>query len=546
MKIEVRKQSLRIEAQHFTARMEGAALVSLKDRETGAEFCREAAHIFPLELTYAQKDALGQDKHQEVSTRALSDIAARVVLEGNDSDRELLLRLDPSTGDLCVQPSGQSARRGVLSIRWNVPFAAESALVLPCVNGIKVEAARPFPGSDRFPWPYRWNAQLAIVEREGCSLMVYSQDIAARFKALNLRREEGKTALGFESEQVGPVWDNRTAGGVEWRLNTFEGDWRKAAARYRDWMQESYRLGSKRAFRPEWVENIAFSVGWADARPELLDALAKLHAPSETLIHLSNWRNSAYDVDYPDYTPSREAIAYLKKANEMGFKVMPHFNYFACYWKHPLYARVRDWQIRDAARNEPQGWYWPPETHDYTRMAYIHPGLALWRRTLGDAVREACALLQAPAAFIDQTLCTWNTDNGLVENMTTVEGMRQLQEEFTGIQPGMVLAGEGLNEISFQRECFAQAHIHDGWGNLKPHHIEAAHPILFIPLGRPYPAGRLLPPHSFRQGCGHRHRSLPPHGGRPRSHLQRPVPDDPRQSCRPEAARTGQITPMSL
>jgi hypothetical protein len=79
--------------------------------------------------------------------------------------------------------------------------------------------------------------------------------------------------------------------------------------------------------------------------------------------------------------------------------------------------------------------------------------------------------------FLDQTLCTWNSDNGVVENLTTVEGMRQLQDEFAAIEPGVVLAGEGLNEISFQRECFAQAHIHDGWGELKPHHIPAAHPV---------------------------------------------------------------------
>ena len=147
------------------------------------------------------------------------------------------------------------------------------------------------------------------------------------------------------------------------------------------------------------------------------------------------------------------------------------------YLKHPFFAQVRDWQIRSVGRNEPEGWYWPADTHECTRMAYIHPGLSRWRRTLIDAVREACAGLKAPVAFLDQTLCTWNTDTGLVENLTTVEGLRQMQEEFAAIQPDLVLAGEGLNEISFQRQSFAQAHIHDGWGELKPHHIPAAHPV---------------------------------------------------------------------
>jgi hypothetical protein len=157
---------------------------------------------------------------------------------------------------------------------------------------------------------------------------------------------------------------------------------------------------------------------------------------------------------------------------------MPHFNYFAIFCGHPVYPRLRDWQIRDVTRNEPQGWYWPPETHDYTRMGFIHPGLGLLRRTVEDAVVEACDGVAAPAAFLDQTLCTWNTDNGLVENMTMVEGMWQMQEELAAMRPALILAGEGCTEISFQRQAFAQAHIHDGWRDaLERRHVDAAHPI---------------------------------------------------------------------
>ena len=488
MKIQIDGCSIKVQSREFKAEFDGASLTSFSSIRTGTEFCREENSVFPLEFYFAHGDrkpkasvnevnTLGEDKHQEVIVKSLSDIAARVILIGNDSDRELLLRLDSETGDLCVRPAGHCSRRGLVSIRWNIAFDQEAALVLPCVNGILVETDREFPKNDRFPWPYRWNAQLVIAERDDCSMMIHSEDNVFKFKALNLSRNEGLTALGFESEQLGPIWDNRAAGGVEWRLNLYEGDWGKPADRYRQWMEEIYDLSSKRQYRPEWVEGIDFCVCWASSDVALLNALAKIHQPEKTLIHLSQWRTSAYDVDYPDYFPTEEAKAYLAKANAMGFKVMPHFNYFACYEKHPFYQKVRDWQIRGASRNDPQGWYWPPPTHDYTRMGYIHPGLSLWRRKLIDTVREACSNLQAPAAFIDQTLCTWNTDNGLVENLNTVEGMRQLQEEFVAIQPDIVIAGEGLNEISFQRECFAQAHVHDGWGELSPHHIDAAHPI---------------------------------------------------------------------
>ena len=470
-------RTLVVESRAFVAQFDGARLVSVKPRGTETEFCRADAAEFPLEMVYVNGDTLKADKHPQVTVNLLSDLAARILVVGNDSDRELFVRLDPATGDLCVAPSGRGARRGVLAARWNVPFAREAALVLPCVNGLFVESQREFPGNDRFPWPFRWNAQLAIAQRDGRALMVHSEDVACKFKALNLARKDGLTTLGFDSEQVGPVWDNRAAGGIEWRINVYDGDWQAPVRRYRDWLARAYRLEEKRAARPAWITNITFAFQWSGANPALLDALAQIHPPARTLIHQSDWRTSKYDADYPDYQPSAAGQKFMDKANAMGFRVMPHFNFFACYHQHPFLQQVRDWQIRSVGRNEPEGWYWPPDTHDYTRMAYIHPGLGLWRRTLIDAVRGACGKLQAPAAFLDQTLCTWNTDNGLVENLTTVEGLWQMQEEFAAIQPDLVLAGEGLNEISFQRQSFAQAHIHDGWGELKPHHLPAAHGI---------------------------------------------------------------------
>jgi hypothetical protein len=476
MKILVEGQKVLVDSEKFTAVFDGAALTSLKSKDE-IEFLHPENPDVPLDVLFADYSTLGKDKREKYIVTQLSDTAARVVLTGADSDRSLLITLDPSNGDLCIVPSSKTSRRGVVSVRWNVSFHPDADVILPCVNGILVKSGSAFPGNDRFPWPFRWNAQLIISEREKHTCMIYSHDTSFKFKALNLNRKDDKTTLGFESEVVGPVWQNNTAGGVEWRINVYDGDWKAPAGQYKDWLERTYQLESKRVFRPEWVDKINFSVGWAGTVPAMLDALAKVNPPEKTLIHLSGWRTDGYDINYPNYVPSEDARAYMKKANEMGFKVMPHFNYFSVYYDNPFYQEVRDFQIRGVHHNDPQGWHWPPDTHDYTRMAYIHPGFGIWRRKLIEVVKEVCGTISAPAVFIDQTLCTWNTDNGLVEGMTTVEGLWRLQEEFTSIHPDIVLAGEGLNEISFQRECFAQAHIHDGWGDLKQHHVDSAHPI---------------------------------------------------------------------
>ncbi|KPK80261.1 MAG: hypothetical protein AMJ81_12285, partial [Phycisphaerae bacterium SM23_33] len=313
MNIRQEDNALIAESPAFIARFDGPALTSFVDRRTGAEFCRPADSPFPLELFYLHKDTLGPDKGQRIQAKLLSDLAARVLLVGNDSDRELFIRLDPQTGDLCVRPSGRGARRGVASIRWNISFARQVSLILPCVNGILVEADRAFPPNDRFPWPFRWNAQLAIAERDGAALMVHCQDTSWKFKALNLARAEGLTTLGFEAEQVGPLWDNRGAGGVEWRLNAYEGGWRPAASRYRDWLGRTYGLEGKRSHRPDWVDEISFCVCWAPANRDLLDALARVYPPGRTLIHLSQWRTSGYDIDYPDYRASDDGRAFMAR-----------------------------------------------------------------------------------------------------------------------------------------------------------------------------------------------------------------------------------------
>lgn len=461
----------------LVARFDGAALTSLSPVGASNEFIHALVPATPIDLVYLNGERRGQDKHQTTEVRRISPHAARIDVRGADSNRSLLVRVDPTNGDLCLTPDGLSTRRGVRAVRWSVAFDPECDLILPCVNGLLVRSATAYPGGERFEWPYRWNVQLAIAQRGAYSMMVHTEDPLLRFKALALAREGDRSELGFDSEVPGPAWGQQTAGGIEWRISVSAGDWRVPAARYRDWMRTAYDLDRKRAARPAWTDRISLAVCWAHPVPAMLDALAAVHPPQEILIHLAEWRTDKYDVNYPDYIPTENAAAYIEQANAMGFHVMPHFNYFAAYYDHPFFQEVREFQIRSVDKNEPQGWHWPPETHDYTRMGYIHPGLGLWRRKLIDVVLEACTRVGTDTAFIDQTLCTWNTDNGLVQGLTTAQGLSALQEEFAAVRPELVLAGEGLNEVSFAREAFAQAHIHNGWGDLSDDHVEAAHPI---------------------------------------------------------------------
>jgi hypothetical protein len=480
-----------VQAPRFTAVFENGALTSVIARQGGVEFCRRDPEAFPLELVYVNGSSMQADRHHKVTNKLLSDRAARIIMSGDDSDREMLLDIDPISGDLRIAPSGCGNRKGLRAIRWNVPFARGAALVLPIYNGTLIESSRAYPRSGRYVWPMEWQAQLAIAQRGNTALMIHAEDNAAKHKALQVTRKDGLTTLGFESEQLGSLWTNQAAGGIEWHLNVYEGDWQAPADRYRAWMERVYDLPAKRAARPKWVDEIDFSVQWVEAVPEVLDQLARLHPPERTWLHLSgpnppddwkvgdrvdestNWRTRPYDTFYPDYTPTPQGKAFLAKANAAGFKVAPHFNYFAVDMRHPAFAALRDWQIRDDLSNAPLGWYWPHENYEWTRLAYIHPGLGLWRRTLVDAVVATCRALKAPGAHLDQSFVLLNPDNGLVENRNMIEGLLRLEEEIERIQPGLVLQGEGLNEITFQWQSFGQAHTFPNASE----RVASAHPI---------------------------------------------------------------------
>jgi len=163
----------------------------------------------------------------------------------------------------------------------------------------------------------------------------------------------------------------------------------------------------------------------------------------------------------------------------MGFHIMPHFNSVDMDPSHPAYAQIRDFQYRDIESKSLQGWSWHegrgigvPESNaarsqhrDKKVMIKVHPGLSMWRSVLGENILKAAQDLKLECAFIDVTLCSWNLHDSLVEGMTSTEGMKRLIEHVAGLGEGLVVGGEGLNEITMQGQSFVQAHLFQSWQN---------------------------------------------------------------------------------
>lgn len=156
---------------------------------------------------------------------------------------------------------------------------------------------------------------------------------------------------------------------------------------------------------------------------------------------------------------------------------MPHFNSIDMDPSHPAYTLIRDFQYRSIETKQLLGWSWVdgkvlgvPESNesrmhnrDKNVMIKVHPGLSMWRSILGENINRASSDLDLDCVFIDVTLVTQNLHNCLVESMTSTEGMKRLIRHVSSLNKGLVVGGEGLNEITMQGLSFGQGHLFNSW-----------------------------------------------------------------------------------
>jgi len=479
--LKVDGDSLTVETKTLRARFQGGALVSLVRISDGREFLdgAEARSKPALELVYPGRGApaLSGAPGDRVGCWRLNALSAEYRFEGWYGDGVLGVSEDPKTGDLVVEPSGYASRPGLQACRWNVAGIAPGLkLVAPFFQGVKLDLEDPLIAGSRWPWPHSWEAGLAILQGDAGGFWVHCRDDRYRFKALQVGPDSlgGQRRLGFETEAAGPLDRNLAAGGLAWRLNVYEGDWRIPAGLYRDWLRRAY---APRSPRPDWLEEVRFAVSWCPCDAGLPEALSSRIDPSKVLLHVPRWRTDPYDENYPTFRASDEGRRFIEQARAAGFRVMPHMNSVDMDPTHPACPYVRDFQYRDAVSKAVQGWTWVdgkvlpvPESNaarlrhrDTKTMVKIHPGLAMWRSILAENVAEAARDLGLDAVFLDVTLCTWNTDNAVVEYETTPEGMRRLIAIAAGLGDGLVVGGEGRNEVIAQELSFAQVHLFRSW-----------------------------------------------------------------------------------
>ncbi|HQM47843.1 MAG TPA: DUF6259 domain-containing protein [Candidatus Hydrogenedentes bacterium] len=390
--------------------------------------------------------------------------------------------------ELVIQQQAECPQKGLWGVEWSVPgIPLDQNIIVPGHSGVRLTAATP--GSwFTFDYPMSWEAQLVIVEGEGAGFYVWARDPDARFKRLAVERSRTGWRLRFVSMAYAPFEETAGLTSPEWRIGAYTGDWRVPARRYRDWMVREFAPTRLEEQQPAWLKDIrCFVITGLDL--EGLENLGKNLDPAQTIVYVPGWRSQGYDRDYPDYDEVIDGVRpFIEHAHALGFRVMLHVNYFGVDPLNALYPQFEPYHVRSPwGKHEKEWWLWTRAKPEI-KFAYINPACKAWRDLFVERMSRLCAEYAVDALHLDQTLCIYNDQNGRIDGMTMAEGNIALHQQLRQALPGVALSGEGLNEITYRHEAFAQRHawgVHHSEGTWDRALLAAAHPVASY-LFRPY------------------------------------------------------------
>jgi len=166
--LRIHEKQVYIDTATLSATIADGFLISLKSKFSGEEYIRSfnRDEYSALQLVYPKSEVV--DIHNkiygQVSLRQISDQRVEVVFHGWHGDGIISISTDDITGDLIIEPSAFSSRPGVLACRWNMPgLNNDLHLVAPLFQGVKLRLDDPLIQDSRWPWPFQWEAGLAIL-----------------------------------------------------------------------------------------------------------------------------------------------------------------------------------------------------------------------------------------------------------------------------------------------------------------------------------------------------------------------------------------------
>jgi hypothetical protein len=366
----------------------------------------------------------------------------------------MTVKIDPASQEIVLHSSASVTSGGVRGASWSIAGLdlADGRWIVPANSGAVFNATN-LGVNAYIEYPTSWQAQMAVYEAAAGSLLLYSTDSQYLFKRLRqTTRGDSTLDVTVYTEASAPWPSATTVPTVEWRMKAFAGGWRTAAAPYREWMLGN-RPPVSNAAHP-WVSTIRSVVAVGALDSTILAPLAAQLNPAQTLLYLVNWRQSNYDVNYPDYTPVAGAANFVTAAHALGFKVMLHTDILGVAPTNPDYATVQQYQTRTPETLQLMGWNWDQTTVP-NRYGLIDPASSAYRALWIARIGVAINLLHPDALHLDFTAMD-NDGNGPIEGRTFPQGEDYFNQQIIAAFPNVALGSEEEFDFTYRYHSFAQ------------------------------------------------------------------------------------------
>ncbi len=484
--LKIDGQTILVDTPLLSGIIDHGEITLLRSKQTSTTWIdRAPSRRPPLQLLFKGGEAVDVAcaEYGRVSLFQVTENMVEMRVEGWEGSGVIVFSEDRQTGELCIEPSAYSARRGLRSVRYAFTGWRKDGVqvIAPLWQGVRLSMDDPLIMPSWNEWPFRWEAGFVILEGRRDSLMLWTQDSRYTPKALSFDPSDGGR-LALDTQAFGPIEDNLSAGGLVWRIGAFSGDWHAPASAYRQWLYGAYQLDVRRPWRPDWMRDLSLCVSWTPCDESFLDALACHAEPRRTLLHFPWWRSDDYDRNYPVYKPSQRGASMIRKARKMGYHIAPHANIMEIDPAHSAYPLLADFAYRDVETDRRLGWSrdekgMRPVPMDNLRlqnsgrcctMVKLHAAQPMWHSLLRESLQGVIEDFDLDCIFTDVSHVTMNLRNCLVNNQTPMEGVMRLQRYLAQLHGGTAIGGEGLNELTMQTQTFAQVHLFESYVHNHP------------------------------------------------------------------------------
>ncbi len=368
----------------------------------------------------------------------------------DDEVYALDVAIDAPTGDLLLTPSVTSPRGGVYGCGLTVaPLANPITIEAPIFEGVRLDRQMK-----QEMWVNQWAnfwdyAFLALNGEKTGAVGVWCQDADLKlYKTLFYMMDQQGISFSVQAMNIPPFDDLKTSKPIAWRLQAFDKSWSQAAARFRAWRQANVKIPP----RPDWVKNLSFMYyGMDKAGPSNINPLEQ-YFEGKDLDRVVTWaaavRGAGFDQNHTNNDPYPGFREDMQKWKEKNLKVMVYLQPMIMNSPNPQtdrqqkgleYSRLAGAQSafrgnRGGGRGGGGG------THNLAQPE--------WQRWFLDWVKEYIQDYGADGIYNDETYVCPIDGRGLVNGMTSTQGMADFFTKEATENPNAIQGTEHMTEVN--------------------------------------------------------------------------------------------------